>query len=155
MFDKKEIKGCSVSNFGNDSFEIRGKNGYSVVADYDKEDGIPIDDFINDRVDAYNELMDFLDNQNETFTEIQDKAIEFWKNLRRIDCWAERVIQAVDSTFINPKIQSIHKILWNSYEAYMNLLLEKYPQVNHFKTFLMSVLKNEVDRKCKNHVQMP
>lgn len=155
MFDKKEIKGCTVSCFGDNTFEIRRKNGYSVVVDYDKENEISIDGFINDRVDAYNELMDFLDNQNETYAEIQDKAIEFWKNLRRVDCWAKGVVLAVDNTFVNSKIQSIHRILWDSYEAYMNLFLEKYPQVNHFKTFLMDVLKNEVERKCKNHVQMP
>lgn len=155
MFDKKEIKGCTVSCFGENSFEIRGKSGYSDVVDYNEKDGISIEDFINDRVDAFNELMDFLDNQNETYAEIQDKAIEFWKNLRRVDSWAEHVIQAVDVVFTNDKIQSIHKILWNSYESYMNLLLEKYPQVNHFKTYLMKVLKNEVNHKCKNHVQMP
>jgi len=155
MFDKKEIKGCTVSCFGENSFEIRGKSGYSDVVDYNEKDGISIEDFINDRVDAFNELMDFLDNQNETYAEIQDKAIEFWKNLRRVDSWAEHVIQAVDVVFTNDKIQSIHKILWNSYESYMNLLLEKYPQVNHFKTYLMKVLKNEVNHKCKNHVQAP
>lgn len=155
MSDERTVKGCRVSFITDDLIEIRWKNGFSVTASYNKKDGISIEDFINDRVEAFNELMDFLDNQEKTYTEIQDKAIEFWKNLRRIDCWAEHVIQAVNSTFGHPKIQSIHKILWSSYEAYMDLFLEKYPQVNHFKDFLLTVLKNNVKHKCENHVQMP
>lgn len=155
MSDERTVKGCRVSFITDDLIEIRWKNGFSVTASYNKKDGISIEDFINDRVDAFNELMDFLDNQEKTFTEIQDKAIEFWKNLRRIDCWAEHVIQSVNSTFTDPKIQSIHKILWSSYEAYMDLFLEKYPQINHFKDFLLNVLKNNVKHKCENHVQMP
>jgi len=155
MFDNQEIKGCFVRNISETDIEIRRKNGFSVMVSYNEKDGISIEDFVNDRVDAFNELMDFLDNQEKTFTEIQDKAIEFWKNLRRIDCWAEHVIQSVNSTFGDPKIRSIHKILWSSYEAYMDLFLEKYPQVNHFKDFLLNVLKNNVKHKCENHVQMP
>ena len=155
MSDERTVKGCRVSFITDDLIEIRWKNGFSVTASYNKKDGISIEDFINDRVDAFNELMDFLDNQEKTFTEIQDKAIAFWKNLRRIDCWAEHVIQSVNSTFTDPKIQSIHKILWSSYEAYMDLFLEKYPQINHFEDFLLNVLKNNVKHKCENHVQMP
>ena len=155
MFDSQEIKGCIVSRFTDTDIEIRDKDGFSVMVSYNEKDGISIEDFINDRVDEFNELMDFLSNQNKTFVEIQDKAIEFWKNLRRIDCWAEHVIQAVNSTFGHSKTQSIHKILWSSYEAYMDLFLEKYPQVNHFKDILLKVLKNNVEHKCKNHVMMP
>ena len=155
MFDNQEIKGCFVRNISETDIEIRRKNGFSVMVAYNEKDGISIEDFINDRVDAFNELIDFLDNQEKTFTEIQDKAIEFWKNLRRIDCWADHVIQAVNSTFSHPKIQTIHKILWSSYEAYMDLLLEKYPQINHFKNFLRDVLKNNVKHKCENNVLMP
>ena len=155
MFERREIKGCFVSSITETDIEIRAKNGFSVLAVYKEKDGISIEDFINDRVDAFNELMDFIDNQEKTFVEIQNKAIEFWKNLRRVDCWAEHIIQAVNSTFGHPKIQSIHNILWSSYEAYMDLFLEKYPQVNHFKEFLLKVLKNNVDHKCRNNVLMP
>ena len=155
MFDHREIKSCFVSNITETDIEIRAKNGFFVLAIYNEKDGISIEDFINDRVDAFNELMDFINNQKKTFDEIQDKAIDFWKNLRRIDCWAEHVIQSVNSTFGDPKIQSIHKILWSSYETYMDLFLEKYPQVNHFKDFLLEVLKNNVKHKCRNNVLMP
>lgn len=155
MFDSQEIKGCTVNSFTETDIEIRGKNGFSVMVSYNEKDGISIEDFVNDRVDAFNELENFLDNQVKTFDEIQAKAIEFWKNLRRIDCWAEHVIQAVNSTFSDSKIQSVHKILWNSYDAYMDILLEKYQQVNHFKDFLLKILKSNVEYKCKNHVLMP
>ena len=155
MFDNREIKGCIVRSITETDIEICWKNGFSVLATYNEKNGVSIEDFISDRVDAFIELMDFIDNQEKTFDEIQNKSIEFWKNLRRVDCWAEHVIQAVNSTFAHPKIQSIHKILWSSYEAYMDLFLEKYPQVNHFKDFLLNILKNNTDHKCRNNVTMP
>jgi len=134
----------------NDSFEICGRYNYSVYEEY-TDKSIPLNDFINDRVDAFIEMMDYMDSEESTCKEIRAKALDFWKNLRSVDVWTEMILFAVGPE-ANSRKKSIHDRLWKAYTTYMNLLLDNYPKVNHFRKNLLFLISETVKCKTRNNI---